>query len=166
MKSRPPHAAVELSVRIARPPENACSPNRPSQQTRSLHSKHRVFQNQTFVFCRLSTFNQQPSTVVLFARLNLGMHTKSLLSSFLFRARTDLFLGRLRAPPDGFNNPADTRNRPGERFFCTRTGERRLPACKSRQLAETGFDGSLRVSHRMLPASCRQQQAGSLRSPE
>jgi len=94
------------------------------------------------------------------------MHTKSLLSSFLFRARTDLFLGRLRAPPDGFNNPADTRNRPGERFFCTRTGERRLPACKSRQLAETGFDSSLRVSHRMLPASCRQLQAGSLRSPE
>ena len=42
---------------------------------------------------------------------------KSLLSSFFICARTDLFLGRLRAPPDGFNNPPDTRNRPGERFL-------------------------------------------------
>jgi hypothetical protein len=44
---------------------------------------------------------------------------KCLLSSFFFYAKTNLFLGRLRAPPDGFNNPPDTRNRPGERFLCT-----------------------------------------------
>jgi len=55
-------------------------------------------------------------------RLNLARLAKSLLSSFFFCARTDLFLGRLRAPPDGFNNPPDTRNRPGERFCPSRTG--------------------------------------------
>src|SRR5438477_6685062 len=66
----------------------------------------------------------------------LPRRAKSLLSSFFFCARTNLFLGRLRAPPDGFNNPPDTRNRPGERFpggpssprrVCDRTGIKAHP---------------------------------------
>jgi hypothetical protein len=67
---------------------------------------------------QLSPNNPQPITLDrrAFARLNLPRLAKSLLSSFFFYARTDLFLGRLRAPPDGFNNPPDTRDRPGERF--------------------------------------------------
>src|SRR5438128_12620535 len=48
------------------------------------------------------------------------------LSSFSDCARTDLFLGRLRAPPDGFNNPPDTRGRPGERFFLSDGGRASL----------------------------------------
>ena len=77
-----------------------------------------------------STNRSQPSSaadptlaaIIIFLNrsdANLARRAKSLLSSFFFCARTDLFLGRLRAPPDGFNNPPDTRNRPGERFFCT-----------------------------------------------
>ena len=77
-----------------------------------------------------STNRSQPSSaadpalaaIIIFLNrsdASLARRAKSLLSSFFFCARTDLFLGRLRAPPDGFNNPPDTRNRPGERFFCT-----------------------------------------------
>jgi hypothetical protein len=49
------------------------------------------------------------------------------------------------------------------------SGERRLPACPSRQLAETLSGSTMRKNifrRQMLPARCRQLQAGSLRSPE
>jgi len=50
------------------------------------------------------------------------------------------------------------------------SGEHRLPACSSRQLAETSHCIQSRPElvdrPQMLPASCRQLQAGSLRSPE
>ena len=50
------------------------------------------------------------------------------------------------------------------------SGEHRLPACPSRQLAETSCCIQSRPElvdrPQMLPASCRQLQAGSLRSPE
>jgi len=49
--------------------------------------------------------------------------------------------------------------------FLLGSGEHRLPACKSRQLAETGFQPFHEYAG-MLPASCRQLRAGSPRSPE
>src|SRR5438067_9065323 len=80
-----------------------------------------------------STNRSQPSSaadpalaaIIIFLNrsdASLARRAKSLLSSFFFCARTDLFLGRLRAPPDGFNNPPDTRGRPGERFFLSDAG--------------------------------------------
>jgi hypothetical protein len=48
------------------------------------------------------------------------------------------------------------------------SGERRLLACPSRQLAEALFDFTplkTVIRRQILPASCRQLQAGSLRSP-
>jgi hypothetical protein len=45
------------------------------------------------------------------------------------------------------------------------SGEHRLPACKSRQLAETGFQ-RLHEYAELLPAGCRQLRASSPRSPE
>src|SRR5207248_1432253 len=93
-----------------------------------------------------STNRSQPSSaadptlaaIIIFLNrsdANLARRAKSLLSSFFFCARTDLFLGRLRAPPDGFNNPPDTWNRPGERFGrivegCWSTVERKKDARK------------------------------------
>src|SRR5207248_5735561 len=61
---------------------------------------------------------------------------REILVEFVFvLCETDLFLGRLRAPPDGFNNPPDTWNRPGERFGrivegCWSTVERKKDARK------------------------------------
>src|SRR5207248_1637344 len=46
------------------------------------------------------------------------------------------------------------------------SGERRLPACKSRQLAETVLEDSInKLAHWMLPAGCRQLRASS-RAPQ
>jgi len=70
-----------------------------------------------------------------------------------------LFLGRLRAPPDGFNNPPDTRDRPGERFWEIVEGERRLPACSCRQPAGNIHSVSLRelfqTQSRQAAETCR-----------
>ena len=84
---------------------------------------------------------------------NLEARAKSLLSSFFFCARTDLFLGRLRAPPDGFNNPPDTRDRPGERICPSRTGKSR----DGKPWNERGI-----VGQAFLPAVLGIRQAGAL----
>ena len=46
------------------------------------------------------------------------------------------------------------------------SGEHRLPACSSRQLAEMLVRLAFRFREKLLPAGCRPLQASSLRSPE